>query len=139
MDPETPRKSRLSLRKKKRILELLDAGVQNSYSDLRNLALSSFPLLKVKKYKIAEEYGTFPFLLIAVFSGVKAVYFHFSFQFLCKEMVLVRKSCPDQKLVYTFSDPKFPVKPQLSKGPTTFNSKDSSVKLSSKVQLTSSF
>ena len=69
----------------------------------------------------------FRFYLLLFFSGVKAVYFHFSFQFLCKEMVLVRKSCPDQKLVYTFSDPKFPVKPQLSKGPTTFNSKDSSV------------
>lgn len=71
----------------------------------------------------------FRFYLLLFFSGVKAVYFHFSFQFLCKEMVLVRKSCPDQKLVYTFSDPKFPVKPQLSKGPTTFNSKDSSVLL----------
>ena len=69
----------------------------------------------------------FRFYLLLFFSGVKAVYFHFSFQFSCKEMVLVRKSCPDQKLVYTFSDPKFPVKPQLSKGPTTFNSKDSSV------------
>ena len=55
MDPETPRKSRLSLRKKKRILELLDAGVQNSYSDLRNLVLSSFPLLKVKKYFVRRE------------------------------------------------------------------------------------
>ena len=86
MDPETPRKSRLSLRKKKRILELLDAGVQNSYSDLRNLALSSFPLLKVKKYKIAEEYGTFPFLLIVVFFPVSKlfififiVYFRYNF------------------------------------------------------------
>ena len=157
MDPETPR---LSLRKKKRILELLDAGVQNSYSDVRNLfcktrssrtcfsvipigksfnsrkarrPISEWPTSSIEnvicfgRCEITEPNGTFPFLLIVVFSGVKAVYFHFSFQFLCKEMVLVRKSCPDQKLVYTFSDPKFPVKPQLSKGPTTFNSKDSSV------------
>ena len=77
--------------------------------------------------KLLRQMALFRFYLLLFFPSVKAVYFHFSFQFLCKEMVLVRRSCPDQKLVYTFSDPKSPVKPQLSKGPTTFNSKDSSV------------
>jgi hypothetical protein len=103
MDPETPRKSRLSLRKKKRILELLDAGVQNSYSDLRNLALSSFPLLKVKKYKIAEEYGTFPFLLIVVFFRCQSCLFSFFVSIFMQRNGFGKKKLPRSKVgVYIF-------------------------------------
>ena len=103
MDPETPRKSRLSLRKKKRILELLDAGVQNSYSDLRNLALSSFPLLKVKKYKIAEPNGTFPFLLIVVFFRCQSCLFSFFVSIFMQRNGFGKKKLPRSKVgVYIF-------------------------------------